>query len=66
MRKIIAVLKQKKKSRFAGLIGTPKKAFFSFYLLLHEVEYNVAWRFLIHSQENVLFDGDLDVLSILL
>ena len=66
MRKVTAVLKQTKKSRFAGLIETKKMAFFSFYLLLHEVEYEMAWRLVgrRHGERTVV--GDLDVLSILL
>lgn len=66
LRKITAVLKQTKKSRFAGLIETKKMAFFSFYLLLHEVEYKMAWRLVgrIHREHAVV--GDLNVLNILL
>ena len=65
MRKITAVLKQTKKSRFAGLIETKKMAFFSFYLL-PEVEYKMAWRLVGRRHREHAVVGDLNVLSILL
>jgi hypothetical protein len=67
LRKTTAVLKQVKKRCFAGLIETKKWRFFSFYLLLHEVEYNMAWRLVGRTQAGEgIAVGDLDVLIILL
>jgi len=40
-------------------------AFFSFYLLLHEVEYKMAWRLVGRRHGEHPAVGDLDVLNIL-
>jgi hypothetical protein len=56
--KTIVALKQTKKSRFAELIKI-KTRLFSFLLQLFEVEYKVAWRFLLRTQETVLSAGDI-------
>jgi hypothetical protein len=51
---------------FCRILRSKKDDAFSFYLLLHGIEYEVARRFFGRIQENVLFVGDLDVSSILL
>ena len=44
--KTIVAPKQAIKSCFVELIEARKNDAFSFYLLLHEIEYKMAWRFL--------------------